>query len=84
MGKKEYMMENEAYLQQVAAREGVNPLPSGLYYEVIEQGEEGAAKPCPTSVVTVWVSTVFTLPVRDIPYPHWSLQMQILLLSGQR
>ena len=32
MSKKEYMMQNEAYLQQVAAREGVNPLPSGLYY----------------------------------------------------
>jgi hypothetical protein len=30
MSKKEYMMQNEAYLQQVAARGGVNPLPSGL------------------------------------------------------
>ena len=54
MSKKEYMMQNEAYLQEVAAREGVKPLPSGLYYEVIEEGEESAAKPRPTSVVTVY------------------------------
>ena len=54
MGKKEDLMENEAYMREVSLREGVKPLPSGLYYEVIEDGEEGAAKPRPTSVVTVF------------------------------
>lgn len=52
MNKKEYQEKNEAFMREVAMREGVLPLPSGLYYEVVESGD--GPSPSLSSVVTVF------------------------------
>ena len=44
---------NEKYLAENAQREGVTTTESGLQYEVIESGSEGAPKPDADDVVTV-------------------------------
>ncbi|UAW97475.1 FKBP-type peptidyl-prolyl cis-trans isomerase [Halopseudomonas nanhaiensis] len=44
---------NEKYLTENAEREGVTVTDSGLQYEVIESGADGAAKPDADDVVTV-------------------------------
>lgn len=53
LGKKnaDASAENENFLKENAAKEGVTLLPSGLQYEVLQQGT--GAMPGPTSRVTV-------------------------------
>lgn len=53
LGKKsaDASAENETFLKENAAKEGVTLLPSGLQYEVLQQGT--GAMPGPTSRVTV-------------------------------
>ncbi|WP_028117724.1 FKBP-type peptidyl-prolyl cis-trans isomerase [Ferrimonas senticii] len=50
---KENLEKGRAYLAQNAKKEGVFVTESGLQYEILEAGEEGAAKPKPEEVVTV-------------------------------
>ncbi|WP_252179093.1 FKBP-type peptidyl-prolyl cis-trans isomerase [Endozoicomonas sp. 4G] len=45
--------KGEEFLKENAKKEGVKTTESGLQYEVIEAGEEGAAKPGPEDEVTV-------------------------------
>lgn len=50
--KEEYKEKNRLFLEEVAAQEGVNRLPSGVLYKVIEAGS-GTLSPKPDSVVSV-------------------------------
>ena len=50
--KKDYLIKNRQWLADKSSEAGVNPLPRGLYYKVIQSGN--ASKPTPNmgSVVT--------------------------------
>lgn len=49
MGKKEeYKLQNEQFLEQLRAEEGIQELPCGILYRVVEEGTGG-----PTLVSTV-------------------------------
>lgn len=53
MGKKEaYKAQNLQYLQVLSTQEGIQPLPGGMYYKVLQVGE-GSVSPGPRSIVTV-------------------------------
>lgn len=53
MGKKEaYKLANEEFLQKIAAEEGINTLPKGMFYKIIETGT-GTINPGPNSIVSV-------------------------------
>lgn len=50
--KEEYKEKNRLFLEEVAGQEGINRLPSGVLYKVIESGS-GTVSPKPDSVVSV-------------------------------
>lgn len=50
--KEEYKEKNRLFLEEVAEQEGINRLPSGVLYKVIESGS-GTVSPKPDSVVSV-------------------------------
>lgn len=50
--KEEYKEKNRLFLEEVAEQEGINCLPSGVLYKVIESGS-GTVSPKPDSVVSV-------------------------------
>lgn len=50
--KEEYKEKNRLFLEEVAEQKGINRLPSGVLYKVIESGS-GTVSPKPDSVVSV-------------------------------
>lgn len=53
MGKKEeYKLQNEQFLEQLRAEEGIQELPCGILYRVVEEGTDGPT-PRLNSVVSV-------------------------------
>lgn len=50
--KEKYRIENEDFLDNLADKDGVSPLPKGLFYEVITEGSGRQAQP--RSVVSVY------------------------------
>ncbi len=53
MSKKEiYKQKNLQFLQVLSAKEGIQSLPGGIYYEVLSSGE-GTLSPTLRSIVTV-------------------------------
>lgn len=56
MNKKEYSQANMAWLESMAKKDGVNPLPKGVYYKVINSGRNDGKHPSERSVVTAHYS----------------------------
>lgn len=52
MNKKEYSQANKAWLEAMAKKDGVKPLPKGIYYKVINSGRNDGKHPSERSVVT--------------------------------
>lgn len=52
MNKKEYSQANKAWLEAMAKKDGVKPLPKGIYYKVINSGRNDGKHPSEQSVVT--------------------------------
>lgn len=52
MNKKEYSQANKAWLESMAKKDGVKPLPKGIYYKVINSGRNDGKHPSERSVVT--------------------------------
>lgn len=53
MGKKElYKEKNIQFLKEISAEEGINALPCGIYYKVLETGN-GTTSPNVRSIVSV-------------------------------
>lgn len=53
MGKREYIKANQDWLAAKSQEEGVMPLPKGIYYKVIHEGDPNGPTPNPRSIVTV-------------------------------
>lgn len=45
MAKKEYVEANKRWLEEKAQEEGVQALPRGIYYKVLQAGRPDGAKP---------------------------------------
>lgn len=56
MNKKEYSQANKAWLESMAKKDGVKPLPKGVYYKVINSGRNDGKHPSERSVVTAHYS----------------------------
>ena len=53
MSKKEiYKNKNIEFLKELSIQEGINSLPCGIYYKVLQTGE-GKVSPTPRSIVSV-------------------------------
>lgn len=52
MNKKEYSQANKAWLEAMAKKDGVKPLPKGIYCKVIHSGRNDGKHPSERSVVT--------------------------------
>ena len=53
MSKKEiYKNKNIEFLKELSIQEGINSLPYGIYYKVLQTGE-GKSSPTPRSIVSV-------------------------------
>ena len=52
MAKREYIEANKKWLEDKAKEEGVQPLPRGIYYKVLSQGDPQSAQPTVRSIVT--------------------------------
>lgn len=52
MGKKEYIQANKDWLAEKAKEDGVKPLPKGIYYKVLSEGNQDSGKPTRRSIVT--------------------------------
>lgn len=50
--KEEYKIKNEEYLARIAEQPGINPLPGGVLYQVLQHGN-GEKSPSSGSVVSV-------------------------------
>ena len=52
MAKQEYIKANREWLENKSKEAGVLPLPKGVYYKVLKQGDMKSAQPTPRSIVT--------------------------------
>ena len=52
MNKREYAKANLEWLAEKAKEEGVMPLPRGIYYKVLSNGNNDGRHPSPRSIVT--------------------------------
>ena len=53
MGRKEeYKLQNEQFLERLRTEEGINELPCGIFYRVLEEGRDGPV-PRLNSIVSV-------------------------------
>ena len=53
MGKQEYIKANKDWLLEKAKEDGVKVLPKGIYYKVLNSGNNDGKHPTPRSIVTV-------------------------------
>ncbi len=53
MNKKAYAEANKDWLAAKSRKEGVKPLPKGIYYKVLTEGKGDGQHPSPRSVITV-------------------------------
>ena len=53
MGKQEYIKANKDWLLEKAKEDGVKALPKGIYYKVLNSGNNDGKHPMPRSIVTV-------------------------------
>lgn len=53
MSKRNYIQVNKEWLEAKATHEGVKPLPNGIYYKVIKEGNNDGKHPTPRNIVTV-------------------------------
>ena len=53
MGKQEYIKANKDWLFEKAKEDGVKALPKGIYYKVLNSGNNDGKHPTPRSIVTV-------------------------------
>lgn len=52
MAKQEYIKSNKEWLEAKSKEEGVKPLPKGIYYKVLKQGNMSSATPQQRSIIT--------------------------------
>lgn len=52
MAKREYIEANKQWLIEKAMEEGVRPLPKGIYYKVLSEGDANSAQPTPRNIIT--------------------------------
>ena len=53
MKKRAYIQENKDWLVAKSKEEGVRALPKGVYYKVLNEGDQSSAQPTARSIVTV-------------------------------
>ncbi|MBR6539408.1 MAG: FKBP-type peptidyl-prolyl cis-trans isomerase [Bacteroides sp.] len=52
MAKQEYIKANREWLENKSKEAGVLPLPKGIFYKVVKQGDKKGAQPTARSIVT--------------------------------
>ena len=52
MAKSKYIQANKEWLAAKAKEDGVKGLPQGIYYKVIEEGDQSSATPTVRNIVT--------------------------------
>ncbi len=52
MNKRAYIQENKDWLIAKSKEEGVMALPKGIYYKVLNKGDQSSAQPTARSIVT--------------------------------
>ena len=52
MAKSKYIQANKEWLAAKAKEDGVKALPHGIYYKVIEEGDQSSATPTVRNIVT--------------------------------
>ena len=52
MAKREYILQNKAWLEAKAKEEGVKALPKGIYYKVLSEGNQDSKQPNVRSIIT--------------------------------
>lgn len=52
MNKKEYKQANKEWIIAKSKEDGVKPLPKGIYYKVLAEGDKSSATPNARSIVT--------------------------------
>ena len=52
MAKREYIQVNKDWLEAKAKEEGVKALPKGIYYKVLNEGDQASTKPTVRSIIT--------------------------------
>ena len=63
MAKREYIQANKDWLEEKAKEDGVKALPKGIYYKVLNEGDQASTKPTVRAVVAVclWLVACVTL-----------------------
>ena len=52
MAKREYIQANKDWLEEKAKEDGVKALPKGIYYKVLNEGDQASTKPTVRSIIT--------------------------------
>ena len=52
MNKRAYILENKDWLTAKSKEEDVKALPKGIYYKVLNEGDQSSAQPTARSIVT--------------------------------
>ena len=52
MAKREYILQNKAWLEAKVKEEGVKALPKGIYYKVLSEGNQDSKQPNVRSIIT--------------------------------
>ena len=52
MSKRDYIQANKDWLEAKSKEEGVKALPKGIYYKVLNEGNQSSAKPTVRSIIT--------------------------------
>ena len=52
MSKRDYIQANKDWLETKAKEEGVKALTKGIYYKVLNEGNQESAKPAVRSIIT--------------------------------
>ena len=51
MAKREYIQANKDWLEEKAKEDGVKALPKGIYYKVLNEGDQASTKPTVRSII---------------------------------
>jgi len=51
MAKQEYIQANKDWLEEKAKEDGVKALPKGIYYKVLNEGDQASTKPTVRSII---------------------------------
>ena len=73
--KNQYIQANKDWLVAKSQEEGVKPLPKGIYYKVLAEGDATSATPTPGSVISSRGDVPLACRLRDL-IEGWIIAMQ--------